>query len=262
MKRICYIIMILIMTLALAGCGSSQVSMGSSMPVTEVMISAAGNLKPSFDEIAKIYAAQRPDIKLVFNYGSSGSLQEQIEQGAAPDIFISAGKKQMDDMEKEGLIISNTRVNLLGDELVVIVGKNNNNIKSFTDLTKPDVKYIGIGELRTVPAAQIAQETLSKLKLWNALQPKLVEGKDLMEVLSYVSSGNAQAGFVWRTIAMTSDQVKVALTAPTNTHEPIVIPAAVVSSTKHRSEAEAFLKFLQSNTAMKVFLKHGFTKVA
>lgn len=258
--RVLGMIMILI-SLILTGCINSKQSTSSIKPATGIMVSAAGSLKPALEKIQKIYAAKNPGVKLIFNFGSSGLLQQQIEQGAGPDIYISAGKKQMDDLEQQGLILKETRVNLLGDELVVIAGKNNNDIKSFADLAGPNVKYIGIGDPATVPAAKTAQETLDYLKLTNALQPKLVRGKDLMEVLSYVKTGNAQAGFVWRTVAMTSKQVKIVLVAPENSHQPVVYPAAVMAGTKQRVEAEKFLNFLQSDEAMQVFVKYGFKKI-
>lgn len=199
-------------------------------------------------------------MSLVFNYGPSGSLQTQIEQGAATDIFISQGNPQMDALEKKGLIKKDSRVNFLGDELVLIVNKKNTSIKSFEDLTKPDVKKIGIGEAESVPAAKTTKETLETLKLWDTLQPKMVIGKDLMQVMAYVETDNAEAGFVWDTIAVTSDKVKIVATAPANSHKPVVLPAAVVEASKNSDAALKFLEYLQSEEAMKIFVKNGFIK--
>lgn len=258
--------LLLSLVLLVSGCSSSKEA--SSTPAgnadqnksVELMISTAPSLKGSFDEIKGLYAAKNPQVKLSFNYGPSGSLQNQIEQGAATDIFISQGAPQMDALEKKGLIKKDTRVNLLGDELVLIVDKNNTSINSFEDLTKPEVKKIGIGEAKSVPAAKTTQETLTTLKLWDTLQPKFVVGKDLMQVMSYVETGNAEAGFVWDTIAVTSNKVRIAAKAAADSHQPVVLPAAVVASSKNSDAAAKFLQYLQSDEAMKVFEKNGFKK--
>lgn len=258
---------IFIFVLFISGCSSAvnetPKTVGSNVeqnkPV-ELLISTAPSLKGSFEEIKGLYAAKNAQVKLVFNYGSSGELQNQIEQGAAADIFISQGKSQMDALEQEGLIKKDSRVSLLGDELVLIVAKNNTSINSFMDLTKPEVKKIGIGEAETVPAAETTKETLETLKLWDILQPKLVMGKDLTQVMAYVETGNAEAGFVWDTIAITSNKVKIVATAPANSHKPVVLLAAVVATSKNSDAASKFLEYLQSDEAMKIFEKNGFIK--
>ncbi|SHI20051.1 molybdate ABC transporter substrate-binding protein [Desulfosporosinus lacus] len=259
---------ILLLVLFISGCSSvvNQTSKPEDNGVAynkpiELLISTAPSLKGSFEEIKGQYTAKNAQVNLVFNYGPSGSLQNQIEQGAAADIFISQGKPQMDALEQKGLIKKDSRVNLLGDELVLIVNKSNTSINSFEDLTKPEVKKIGIGEAESVPAAKTTKETLETLKLWETLQPKMVMGKDLMQVMTYVETDNTEAGFVWDTIAIISDKVKIVATAPANSHKPVVLPAAVVAASKNSVEASKFLEYLQSDEAMKVFEKNGFIKV-
>ncbi|MGC7870117.1 molybdate ABC transporter substrate-binding protein [Desulfosporosinus sp. SYSU MS00001] len=258
---------ILLLLVSVSGCASSvkdaSTTAGSGAGQSKqvkLVISTAPSLKGSFDEIKTLYEAKNPQVALTFNYGPSGSLQSQIEQGADTDIYISQGKPQMDALEQKGLIQKDSRVNLLGDELVLIVNKNNTSIKSFADLSKPEVKKIGIGEAKTVPAAKTTQETLKSLKLWDKLQPKMVIGKDLMQIMAYVETGNADAGFVWDTIAITSDKVKVVATAPAASHSPIVLPAAIVASSKNSEAAAKFLAYLESDEAMKIFNEHGFVK--
>lgn len=122
------------------------------------------------------------------------------------------------------------------------------------------MKKIGIGEADSVPAAKTTKETLETLKLWNTLQPKLVMGKDLMQVMAYVETDNAEAGFVWDTIAISSNKVKIVATAPANSHTPVVLPAAVVAASKNSDAASKFLEYLQSAEAMEIFKKNGFIK--
>ncbi|TGE37959.1 molybdate ABC transporter substrate-binding protein [Desulfosporosinus fructosivorans] len=250
-----------------SGCSSAVIEtpktednkVAQNKPV-ELLISTAPSLKGSFEEIKKLYSVKEAQVNLVFNYGPSGSLQNQIEQGAATDIFISQGKSQMDALEQKGLIKKDSRVNLLGDELVLIVNKDNVTIKNFADLTKSEVNKIGIGEAESVPAAKTTKETLDTLKLWDTLQPKMVIGKDLMQVMAYVETGNAEAGFVWDTIAITSNKVKIVAMAPANSHKPVVLPAAVVTASKNGEAAGKFLAYLQSDEAMTIFEKNGFIK--
>jgi len=258
----------ILLVLFISGCSSAVKEIATtaggndeqSKPV-ELLIATAPSLKGSLDEIQKIYSTKNAQVKLVFNYGPSGTLQNQIEQGAATDIFISQGKAQMDALEQKGLIKKDSRVNLLGDELVLIVNKDNTSINSFADLTKPEVKKIGIGEAESVPAAKTSKETLDTLKLWDTLQPKLVIGKDLMQVMAYVETGNAEAGFVWDTVAITSNKVKVVATAPANSHKPVVLPAAIVAASKNSEAATKFMEYLQSDEAVKIFEKNGFIKL-
>ncbi|MCB8816106.1 molybdate ABC transporter substrate-binding protein [Desulfosporosinus shakirovi] len=259
---------ILLLVLFISGCSGvvNQTSKPEDKGVVynkpiELLISTAPSLKGSFEEIKGLYTAKNAQVNLVFNYGPSGSLQNQIEQGGATDIFISQGKPQMDALEQKGLIKKDSRVNLLGDELVLIVNKSNTSINSFEDLTKTEVKKIGIGEAESVPAAKTAKETLETLKLWDTLQPKFVIGKDLMQIMTYVETDNAEAGFVWDTIAIISDKVKIVAAAPANSHKPVILPAAVVAASKNSDEASKFLEYLQSDEAMKVFEKNGFIKV-
>lgn len=249
------VVFLIMMTVMLAGCGSPG---NSEIQREELMVSAAASLKDVMEEIKCIYESQNPQIKLVYNFGSSGTLQQQIEQGAPVDLFFSAGKKQMDALEDKKLIKAESRTDIIGNEIVLVVGKNNTFIAKFEDLIKPEVKYIGIGNAESVPAGKYAKEALVSMKLYDMLKPKYVEAKDVRQVLSYVETGNADAGFVYKSDALISDKVKIAAAAPADSHEPIVYPAAVTASTGKKAEAVNFLKFLQSDKALKVYIKHGF----
>ncbi|WP_081562114.1 molybdate ABC transporter substrate-binding protein [Clostridium formicaceticum] len=241
--------------------GCSRDRSTSAVENVELIVSSAPSLKDSLEEIKNIYCDDKKNIQITFNYGPSGWLQNQIEQGSATDIFISQGENQMDELEMQNLILKETRVNLVSDELVLITGKNNMSINCFEDLLKPEVKKIGIGVPNSVPAAKTAQETLETLAMWDELQTKLVMGKDLFQVMSYVETENAEAGFVWDTIAKTSNKVRIAAIAPENSHNPVFLPAAVISSSKNLSAADEFLNYLQSEEAMNIFEKNGFKRV-
>ncbi len=259
MKKTWLVVFSLLLTVSLVGCGTA----GNVSPIasTEVIISAAASLKDPLNEIQKNYTLKNPRIKLTFNLGGSGTLQQQIEQGAPADLFIAAGKAQMDALEKKDLVVQESRVNLLGNDLVLIVGKGNANITSIQDLTKSEVAKIGVSAPESAPVGRYAQESLTNLKLWGTLQSKLVLAKDVTQVLNYVETGNADAGFVYQSDARGSTRVKVVTIAPASSHSPIVYPAAIVSSTKNKQEAEDFLMYLQSSEIQQIFVKYGFKAV-
>lgn len=243
----------------LAGCQQNTTTTKAQKSTVELNVSAAASLKDALGDVQKAYAKKHPEVKLTFNLGSSGTLQQQIEQGAPTDLFISAGKKQMDALETKGLLLEKSKVNLLGNELVVVVSKDNNKAKAMSDLAKTDINKIGIGTPETVPAGKYAQDSLIAAKLWTTLQPKFVQAKDVREVLTYVETGNAEAGFVYKSDAQISSKVKIAFAVPANLHKPIVYPAAIIKASKKINATKDFRKFLQSDQAMKIFVKYGFT---
>jgi molybdate transport system substrate-binding protein len=161
-------------------------------------------------------------------------------------------------LEQKKLLVSDSRVNLLGNDLVLITGKDNSLVTSLDDLNKSSVNQVSIGTPKSVPAGQYAQEALTNLKLWDSLQPKLVLAKDVTSVLNYVETGNADAGFVYQSDAQGSTQVKVVATIPSSTYKPIVYPAAIIAATKNKQATQDFLKYLLSSDAQRIFAKYGF----
>lgn len=267
MKRLLGVFGIVLMISGLiAGCvgrqepGKQNKREGKSAP-TEITVSAAASLKDALTEIKLQYEGKKPGIKLVLNFGSSGTLQQQIEQGAPVDLFISAGKSQMVALEAKQLLAQDSRVNILGNELVLIVGKANHTVRSFADLNKPEVKHIAIGQPGSVPAGKYAKETLTALKLWDGLRSKFVEAKDVRQVLTYVETGDAEAGLVYKSDTILSERVKIAAVAPAGSHSPVVYPAAVIKASKNAAAAGELLKFLKSKEAQQVFSNYGFVEL-
>lgn len=234
---------------------SSPVSAQSN---NNLLISAAASLKEALEEIKPLYQQSKPNVKIHYNFGSSGALQQQIEQGAPTDIFISAAKKQVDALEQKGLLVPGTRNIIAKNRLVLVVPKNVVGITSFYSLKDAKVKKIAIGEPRSVPAGQYAQQVLEKLKIWSEIKSKLVFANNVRQVLASVESGNADAGLVYITDAKISDKVKVVVTADEKYHSPIIYPLAVVKRSKNVDAAKEFSQFLSSNQAKTVFKKYGF----
>lgn len=252
---------LLLVVLILAGCGGTKEAppVAQQTPV-ELNISAAVSMKDALTEIQKNYQAKNPNVKLVFNLGASGSLQKQIEQGAPADIFISAAPKQMNELQEKKMIDSATRKNLVENKLVVVIPKESKlNISKYEDLAQDGVKKIALGETAVVPAGQYAKEVLQKLDMWDKVQDKVVFAKDVRTVLTYTETGNVEAGIVYKTDAISSDKIKVVATAPEGSHQPIVYPIAVVTSSKQGKAAEAFINYLFGSESKVVLEKNGFS---
>lgn len=224
---------------------------------TEIIVSAAASLQDSLDKIALLYEKKHPDIDLVFNYAASGTLQKQIEQGAPADLFFSAGDKQMNALVEGGLI-SDHKV-LLKNQLVVVVPSDSKvKLTTITQLTDKAFKKVAVGQPESVPAGQYAQQSLTAKKVWDPLQSKLVFAKDVRQVLSYVETGNADAGFVYKTDALTSKKTKIALTVGPHVHKAINYPAGIVKSSKNQKAAKELYSYLQSKEANDIFVSDGF----
>jgi len=251
-------------TAFLVGVGCNQTTTTAPVQVEPVTltISAAASLREAMLEIQSLYRQEQPKATLTYNFGSSGSLQQQIEQGAPVDIFISAAQKQMDALEKKNRLLSETRQDILSNEVVLVTAKNVVNVSGFQDLTSDEVNKVSIGNPESVPAGQYGQEVLASLKLFAPLKPKLVFAKDVRQVLNYVETGNVDAGIVYASDAKTSDQVRVAATAPEGSHSPIIYPVAVVRDSQNADAARKFVQFLAAEPAKATFEKHGFIPIA
>lgn len=250
--------------LAVVGCNQtttnppSPTSTGQAQPAA-LTVSAAASLKEALQAILPAYTQQKPNVTLTYNFGSSGSLQQQIEQGAPVDVFISAAQKQMDALQKKNLLLADTRKDLLKNTVVLIAAQNETGISGFKDLTDNKVSKIAIGDPQSVPAGQYGQEVLTSLKLFDPIKPKIVFAKDVRQVLSYVETGNVDAGLVYVTDAKTSDKVKVVATASEDSHSPIIYPVGVLKGSKNPEAAKEFVQFLSSEQAKAVFEKYGFS---
>ncbi|BAY08274.1 molybdate ABC transporter substrate-binding protein [Calothrix sp. NIES-2098] len=255
---------VLISFLLIVGCSQTTTSNPSSTvspaaQTTTLTVSAAASLKDAMDEIKPVYSKQKPNVSLTYNFGSSGALQQQIEQGAGVDVFISAATKQIDALAQKGLLVDGTRKDLLKNQIVLIAPQNSTVVTDFKDLASPSIKKIALGEPKSVPAGQYAQQVLTSLKILDQVKSKAVYAKDVRQALNYVESGNADAGLVYFSDAKSTPKVKIVGTASEKTHSPIIYPIAVLKSSKNVDAAKDFVQFLSGNEAKTVFEKQGFT---
>lgn len=255
-----------LLAVSIAGCG--QQADKNAQPAADqkaaaepvnLQVSAAASLTDVAADLEKLYQKDHPNVSFTFNLASSGKLQQQIEQGAPADVFISAAKGKMDALDEKDLIVKETRKDLLKNRIVLIVAKDNNTIKGFDDLN--NARVIALGEPESVPVGKYAQESLTSMALWDKLKSKAVYASDVRQVLAYVESGDAEAGIVYQTDANISDKVKVAAVAEENTHSSLVYPVAVIKDSKNQEAARDFVDFLFSDEASAVFEKYGFTTI-
>ncbi len=263
MKRFYTLLVIMLLAIVgVTGCGNGDEQLTAETPTTELTIAAAASLTDAANELATTYTAEHPEIKITYSFAASGTLQKQIEEGAPIDLFVSAGKSQMDALVNKDLVEEDSLQNLLGNELVLIAPQDSI-ISGFDSLTGESVGKIGIGTPESVPAGKYAQETLTTMQLWDKLQDqgKFVMAKDVREVMTWVETGNVDAGLVYRSDTVVGKGIKIVEAAPAGSSKPIVYPMAVIASSKHPQEAAAFEAFLASDEAMEVFKKYGFTNV-
>lgn len=245
---ICMMCMLLIMI----GCGNSATG-NSGKAIT---ISAAASLSDAMEEVGALYEESHPDVELSFNFGGSGSLQQQISQGAPVDLFISAAEDKFQVLLDEGSIDSSANTELLGNSLVLIVPEGG---EAFGPDDLNHAGKISIGTPSAVPAGMYAREALESLDIFSDIEEDIVYAKDVRQVLSYVETGNVEAGLVYRTDALLSDKVEIVHEFSASLHTPITYPAGVTEDSPNHETAVEFYEFLQSETALKVFEAYGFT---
>jgi molybdate transport system substrate-binding protein len=260
MKKNLFVLVSLL--LFLSACASApQNSNRSPNAANDLTVSAAVSLKEAFTEIGQLYTAQTGE-KVNFNFGASGALEKQIESGAPADVFASAGEQQMDQLNERSLVDKDSRRDFARNTLQLIVPADSKlKLGSFSDLTKPDVKKIAAGDPKSVPAGQYANEVFRNLNIQQALQPKLVMAEDVRQVLDYVSRGEADAGVVYATDALSAgDKIKVIAAAPNGSHSPILYPIAAVHDTKQKAAAQKFIDLVMSKEGQDILVKHGFAE--
>jgi len=226
----------------------------------EATFSVAISMKDAVEELGKSFMAARPSVTLRYNFGSSGELQKQIEAGAPVDLFISAAQRQMDELEQKKLIVSASR-RVFARNVLTVIKPNDSKIDLAkpADLLEARVTKIVVGNPKTVPAGQYAEESLRALGLWDKLQGKLVFSENVRQALDYVARGEVDAGFVYTTDAATrGPQVKEAFRPAEDTYRPVLYPAAVITGAKQAMLAQAFLDLLLSQEGQATLGRLGF----
>jgi molybdate transport system substrate-binding protein len=236
-------------------------SSGDSSSRHEITVSAGASLRDAFGEIGKQYES-RTGSKVNFNFGASGALQKQIESGAPVDVFASAGRPQMDALSSQGLIEPGTQRDFARNVLVLVVpADTTSGPTSFTDLGGAKVTRIAVGNPKTVPVGQYAQQALTRLGLWQQLQSRLILAEDVRQTLDYVARGEVDAGIVYASDVRAADnKVRKVATAPADLHDPILYPIAVVRASSGKDAARAFIDAVMNDEGQRTLEKYGFER--
>jgi molybdate transport system substrate-binding protein len=225
-----------------------------------ITVFAAASMKNALDDVDAAFTKQS-GIKIVASYDASSALMKQIEGGAPTDVFVSADLKWMDYGVQKKLIKDDTRVNLLGNTLVLIAPKNSTiehvTIAPGFDLAKlAGDGRIATGDVTAVPVGIYAKAALEKLGVWSSVEPRMAMTANVRAALVLVARGEAPLGIVYSTDAKVEPGVKVVGVFPEGSHDPIVYPVAATTGAK--PEAKAYLAFLRSQAAKSIFEAYGF----
>lgn len=277
MKRKRFLAGAAILSLLFAGCGAnnstttdtgSAVQTKEAAETVELNIFAAASMQETLEQITEDYKSVDPSVEIVLNLDSSGTLKTQIEEGAACDIFISAAQKQMNQLDIEAAPETNpdgldfidhaTRVNLLENKVVLVVPEGNpKSIQSFSDIAKK-ADLVALGN-EDVPVGQYSAEILTNLGIMDELEQsgKITYGSNVKEVTTQVAEGTADCGIVYQTDAF-SAKLNYVDSADADLCSPAIYPAAILKHSEHADEAQAFLDYLKTEQAGKVFEGVGF----
>ncbi|MBT3219353.1 MAG: molybdate ABC transporter substrate-binding protein [Proteobacteria bacterium] len=231
--------------------------MATTTPNKDLRVFAAASLSDVLPRVATAWSGE-----VSFNFDATSRIARQIEAGAPADLFFSADGKWMDKLEESGLVIPETRSNLMTNRLVLIASSQvqapPTNVTAMTDHRFESLALAG----EAVPAGRYAREALKSSGIWDTMSTRVIEGHTVRTVLRWVSRGEVPIGVVYRTDALVDPKVIAAFTFPAQSHTPIVYPAAVVKQSGQRQNAASFLEFCESQLARSIFEEAGFTMLA
>jgi molybdate transport system substrate-binding protein len=236
---------------------------GTALAQEKIVVFAAASLKTALDGAAADFHAHG-GAEVAISYGGSLNLARQIAAGAPADVFASADEPSMDEAVKAGAIRAASRVDLLGNRLVVVAPKAAP-VDALAFEPKAFEQAIGsgrlaTGEVNTVPVGKYAKASLTKLGLWSVVEPRLAMTSDVRAALAFVARGEAALAIVYATDAAAEPAVKIVATFPDDSHPPILYPFALTAAS-HVAAAESFLSYLKSPTGIAFFARQGFSVI-
>ena len=221
----------------------------------EVNLSIAASLKDVCNELSDGFARTHPDVKFLKNYGGSGVLAKQVENGAPADIFISANLEWIEYL-KERKLVDTESIGTFAYNAMVFVGSADKGVSSLKDLLK--LERIAIGSPKSVPAGAYAMEALKNAGIGGQLEKRLVMARDVRECLMYAERGEVDGAFVYRTDALQAKHAKILFDVPQELYQRVIYPMSLTVTGARSADAAAFFRFLQSGEAKAVLGKYGF----
>lgn len=224
----------------------------------ELIVAAASDLTNAFEEIGREFQ-KTTGTKVVFNFGSSGMLTKQIEQGAPVDLFAAANIDFITQLEQKGLILPDTKKPYARGRIVIWTAQNSGvKIEKLSDLTLPEVKRVAIANPEHAPYGMAARQALERAGLWEAIKPKLVYGENIRQTMQYAQTGNVEVAIVALSLTPGSDGHW--LLVSDELHNPVDQAFAVIKGAKNEAAARAFEDFVISEPGQAIMKRYGFTK--
>lgn len=220
-------------------------------------VSAASDLRFAFEELGRAFE-EETGIKVTFNFGSTGHLALQIEQGAPVDVFAAANVSFVEDLARKGLILPDSRA-LYARGFIVLWTRDDRGLAldGIQDLLQPGVERVSIANPVHAPYGQAAREALQSAGIWAEVQPKLVLGENVNQAFQYVQTGNADAGIIALSLAIVARGGRYTI-LPQELHDPIDQALGVVASAQHEGEARAFAEFVSGSVGRPLMERYGF----
>lgn len=251
-NRACILLLMTLVVGLMAACESGPLV--QQQP--RLTVSAASDLMPAFNELGMLYERET-GTEVAFNFGSTGQLTQQIEQGAPVDLFAAANASFIDELEKKGLIVPETRA-VYAQGRITIWARNDSGLQleSLEDLTRPEVQRIAIANPDHAPYGMAAREALQRAGLWEAVQRKLVFGENVSQTLQFAESGNVDAAIVALSLSINSNGLWKLV--PGELHNPLNQTLAVIRGARNEADARKFAAFIDRPEGRSVMRRYGF----
>lgn len=244
------------------GAGLWANSRAVTEPPASIVVAAAASMSTVLDVARAEFEQLHPNVRIHFNFASTGTLQRQIEAGAPIDLFIAAAQQPVDRLIDVGLVQADEVTTVAYNEMVLIATKGRaNDLHDWADLLNEPVRRIAIGNPQHVPAGQYARTALQSLELWNALQPRIVLAENVRQVVNYVARGEVDAGIVYSSDTVASDRVRIVAPAPKDSHPLVTYPMVIPGDAPSPEAARSFAKYLLSERGQQLLIDFGFTSI-
>ena len=252
MFKLAPLLALLLVTVLVGACQTT-----ASAPKVTLTVSAASDLTPAFQEIGREFE-RATGHQVVFNFGSTGQLTQQIEKGAPVDVFAAANVSFIEQLEQAGLIVSSTKALYAQGRLTLWTRADSPlRVERVEDLTRPEVRKIAIANPEHAPYGVAAREALQKAGVWEAVQPKLVFGENVSQTLQYADTGNVDVAIVALSLSKTSQGRWILV--PDDLHAPLNQALAVIKGTAHEAQARQFAQFINGPQGRPIMVKYGFS---
>ena len=257
MKKYIFIIFIILMAFTLVACNSRKGSDSTPAEKKEITVAAASSLTNAFTEVGAAFEKAN-NCTVTFSFGSTGTLSEQIVNGAPFDVFAAADESTIKKLDKVGQLISDTiQPYAVGHLGIASLKKSNIQIKSIEDLLRPEIKKVAIANTESAPYGLAAKQALENAKLWDKIEPKLVYGKNISDTLALVTTGNAEAGFI--SLSLNDGEILNFNSIDSKMHEPIRQAIAVTNNAKEEDLGRQFIEFVKSKEGTEIMSRFGFS---